>query len=239
PIGYGAWRERHSVRASTLLRAPENAAAEQLALVPINMATAYLMLHAYDTVSAGDWVLQNAANSNVGHYFEIFAKRAGINVINVVRRSALIDTLKNQGRSHVLVDSDSLAGDVAAITSDPPKIALDAIGGPATTRLGACVAMHGLVLSYGFLSKQPHALAYPDLVFRNVRLRGVLTNYAMERLDADGLARMRSEMDAVMNSGQLSAEIAGIYTFSEAAEALRHAAKTGADRHGKVILKPD
>ncbi|MEM9880864.1 MAG: hypothetical protein AAF862_16480, partial [Pseudomonadota bacterium] len=87
--------------------------------------------------------------------------------------------------------------------------------------------------------KQPHALAYPDLVFRNVRLRGVLTNYALERLDADGLARMRSEMDAVMNSGQLSAQIAGVYTFSEAAEALRHAAKTGAQRQGKVILKPD
>jgi len=238
PIGYGAWQERHAVDAANLLRAPDGVDAQQLALVPINLATAYLMLHAYDPLSPGDWVIQNAANSNVGGYVDLFAKRAGLNIIHVVRRTNLISPLKAEGRAHVIVDGPTLAADVAAITGDAPKLALDAVGGAATTRLAACVGMHGLVLSYGFLSKEPHAIAYPDLVFRGVRLRGVLTNYAMDRLDTDGLAQMRTELDAVVGSGALNAQIAGVYPFDEAAEALRHAAKTGAQRQGKVILKP-
>lgn len=238
PIGYGAWQERHAVRGANLLRAPEGVAAEQLALVPINLATAYLLLHAYDPLSPGDWVIQNASNSNVASYVDVFARRAGLNVIHLVRRPDLVALLKSQGRAYVLVDSPDLKSDVAAITQAAPKIALDAVGGAATARLGACVADHGLVLSYGFLSKEPHHLDYPDLMFRGVRLRGVLTNWALERLDEAGLKTMRAALDAVASSDALNADIAGIYPFSEAADALRHAAKTGAERKGKVILVP-
>lgn len=239
PIGYGAWQERHAVDAGALVRAPEGAAAEQLALVPINLATAYLLLHAYDPLSPGDWVIQNASNSNVASYVDIFARRAGLNVIHLVRRPELVDVLKAQGRNHVLVDSPYLKADVAVMTQAPPKIALDAVGGGATARLGSCVADHGLVLSYGFLSKERHAIDYPDLMFRGVRLRGVMTNWAMERLDAEGMLAMRAAMDSVAGSDELNAEIAAVYPFSQAADALRHAAKTGAERTGKVILVPD
>ncbi|MEM9289899.1 MAG: zinc-dependent alcohol dehydrogenase family protein [Pseudomonadota bacterium] len=238
PIGYGAWQERRAVAADQLVAAPDDVAAEQLALVPINLATAYLLLHAYDALASGDWVIQNAANSNVGGYVDVFARKAGINAIHVVRRPDLVADLKAKGRAHVLLDGPDLKAQVDALAPDPPKLAIDAIGGAATTRLGACVANHGLVLSYGFLSKEPHALAYPDLVFRDVRLRGVLTNFAMERLDAAGLATMRQCLDETVASGQLDAQIAGIYPFSQAADALRHAARTGADRQGKVILVP-
>lgn len=238
PIGYGAWQECHSVDANALMRAPEGVAAEQLALVPINLATAYLLLHAYDPLSPGDWVIQNASNSNVASYVDVFAKRAGINVIHIVRRPELVDVLKAQGRAHVLLDSPDLKGDVAAIASVQPKIALDAVGGAATARLGSCVVDHGLVLSYGFLSKDPHHLDYPDLMFRGVRLRGVLTNWAMDRLGAEGMQAMRAELDSVAASDDLHAEIAAIYPFSKAADALRLAAKTGPERTGKVILVP-
>ncbi|MEM7568393.1 MAG: zinc-dependent alcohol dehydrogenase family protein [Pseudomonadota bacterium] len=239
PIGYGAWQERRSVPAAQLMRAPEGIAAAQLALVPINLATAYLLLHAYDPLAPGDWVVQNAANSNVAGYVHRFAERAGIKMIHIVRRPELVDVLTADGRAHVLVDGPELRAQVQEISGAAPKIALDAVGGEATGRLGSCVADHGLVLSYGFLSKQPHQIAYPDLMFRGVRLRGVLTNWAMERIGPDGLEKMYREMDAVMADGQLAADIAGVYPFSQAADALRHAAKTGPERTGKVILVPD
>lgn len=239
PIGYGAWQAHHVVDVAALIKAPEGVPAEQLALAPINLTTAYLLLHAYDRLEDGDWVIQNGANSNVGTYVDVFARRAGINMVHVVRRPALVEILKGEGRAHVLVDGPNLAEEVAAITQSRPKMAFDVIGGEATARLGACVADHGLVLSYGFLSKAPHQLAYPDLVFRGVRLRGVLTNWAMDRLDETSLTQMRGALDDVMTSSELTAQIAAIYPFSKAADALRHAAKTGADRQGKVILVPD
>lgn len=238
PIGYGAWQERHALKAAALMPAPDNVPAEQLALVPINLATAYLNLFAYEALQPGDWAIQNAANSNVGSYQAKIAKRKGIHLIHVVRRPELVETLEAQGRQHVLVDGPDLAAQVAGLTDQKPRLAIDAVGGDATTRMGACVADGGLVLSYGFLSKQPHAIAYEDLVFRGVRLRGMLTNFALERFSAAQQADMRAFLEAMMTRDQLKAEIAGIFPFSAAKDALRLAAQTGADRRGKVILVP-
>jgi NADPH:quinone reductase-like Zn-dependent oxidoreductase len=238
PIGYGAWQERHALAADRLMTAPEGVAAEQLALVPINLATAYLNLFAYEQLQPGEWAIQNAANSNVGSYQAKIAADKGVHLIHVVRRPELVEALKAQGREHVLLDGPDLAEQVAAITTQKPRLAIDAIGGEATTRMGACVADGGLVLSYGFLSKQPHAIAYEDLVFRGVRLRGMLTNFALERFSDDQQAQMRAYLASLMTADQLNAEIAGVFPFSTVKDALRLAAKTGADRRGKVILVP-
>lgn len=238
PIGYGAWQERHALSAETLMPAPEDVAAEQLALVPINLATAYLNLFAYEQLQPGDWAIQNVANSNVGSYQAKIAKDKGVKLIHVVRRAELIAPLKAQGREHVLLDGPDLPQQVAAITDTPPRLAIDAIGGEASTRMGKCVADGGLVLCYGFLSKQSHAIAYEDLVFRGVRLRGMLTNYAMDRLSEAQQADMRAYLASLMTPEHLNAQIAGVFPFSDAREALRLAAKTGADRRGKVILVP-
>lgn len=238
PIGYGAWKALHALHASQLMRAPEGVAAEQLALVPINLATAYLNLFAYEKLVPGDWIVQNAANSNVATYTAAIAQSKGIRVINIVRRAQLVGPLKASGRAHVLVDGPTLAHDIAAITAVKPRLALDAVGGAATARLGNCVADQGLVLSYGFLSKQPHQIDYPDLMFRGVRLRGMMTNWAYERLSEDELKAMRAHLEQMTTSDQLKANIAGIYPFAQVADALRHAAQTGAQRTGKVILVP-
>ena len=234
PIGVGAARELQAHDPAQLMRVPDAPDAVQLALVRINLTTAWVLLHAYELLPPGSWIIQNAANSNVATYVAALARRAGLNVINLVRRPELVAALKAQGREHVLLDDDSLT----LPDNARPVLALDAIGGPATARLGRLIADHGLVLAYGFLSKQPHALEYPDLIYRGVRLQGMLTNHPLERMDAAAHARMTRDLEAFISSDDLNADIAGIYSFAEAAEALRHAAATGADRAGKVILIP-
>ena len=67
----------------------------------------------------------------------------------------------------------------------------------------------------------------------------MLTNHPLERMDAAAHARMNADLEAFVASDDLNAEIAGIYPFARAADALRHAARTGADRAGKVILTPE
>jgi NADPH:quinone reductase-like Zn-dependent oxidoreductase len=238
PLAYGAWQEQRAVPAASLWRAPENARAEQLALVRINLTTAYLLLHAYCALTAGEWIIQNAANSNVATYVAALAATRGIGVIDVVRRAELVPVLEAGGRAHVTLDRREAIARICEMLGVRPRLALDAIGGDATARLGNVVATDGLVLAYGFLSGQPYQLDYSDAMFRNVRLEAMMIDRASAKIGLDGLTRMAETLQSFIATEPLNAEIAGIYSFGQAAEALRHAAQTGPGRAGKVILVP-
>ncbi len=235
PMAYGAWQERRAVAADTLWRAPLHLPAEQLALVRVNLTTAYLLLHAFTTLQPGDWIIQNAANSNVGYYVATLARHLGIGVIDVVRRPEVAAALRARGRTHVHLDGPELRDSIAPLV---PRLALDAIGGDATRRLGGCVAEDGLVLCYGFLAEQPYSIDYHDAMFRGVRLEAMMIDRASRRLGVEGVHRMAEMIQAFLAAVPLEAEIAAVYRFDEAAEALRRAARTGAERMGKIILRP-
>ena len=56
------------------LKAPVGADPEQAALMRANPGTAYLLLTDIVDLQPGDWVVQNAANSNVGRMVIRFAR---------------------------------------------------------------------------------------------------------------------------------------------------------------------
>ncbi len=235
PMSVGAWQELRALPARELWRAPLDRPAEQLALVRINLTTAWLLLHAFISLRPGDWIIQNAANSNVAHYLAAFASHLGIGVVDVVRRAELIAPLVAQGRRMVLADGAQLCGRLGSII---PRLAFDAIGGEATIRMGSCVGEEGLVVAYGFLAEQPYQLAYQDAMFRGVRLEAMMIDRSIKRIGADGVARMEQDIQRFLVDQPLDAQIAAIYPFADAAQALRHAARTGSSRAGKIVLKP-
>ena len=238
PLCYGACRERLNVPAQGLWCAPADAPAEQLALVRVNLTTAYMLLHAYADLQPGDWILQNAANSNVAGYVALLAEQLGVNVINLVRRPELVPAIKSAGREHVMLDDPASIGAICAELGIRPRLALDAIGGGATERMAAAVADDGLVLAYGFVSGEPYRIHYDDAMFRNVRLEVMTITQATKIMSGDDLQTMAERLQAFIAAAPLNAQIAGIYPFDQAAEALRMAAQTGAGRSGKVILVP-
>ncbi|NIP93798.1 MAG: alcohol dehydrogenase, partial [Akkermansiaceae bacterium] len=76
----------------------------QLAMLKINPATAHLMLTRYRDLAAGDWLVQNAANSAVGTYLIELARARGVRTMNVVRRAELVDPLRARGADAVILD---------------------------------------------------------------------------------------------------------------------------------------
>jgi len=106
--GPGTWRERIKAPAKAVLALHSKADLHQLAMLRVNPATAYLLLHDYVPAKAGSWVIQNAANSGVGHCLIRLARQAGVKTINVVRREALVAPLKAYGADVVLVDGPDL-----------------------------------------------------------------------------------------------------------------------------------
>ena len=106
--GPGAWRERVICSAAALFALPTGVDPRQLAMLRVNPPTAHLLLHRYVPPQPGRWVVQNAANSGVGHLVVKLAHEVGLSVVSVVRRADLVEPLRAAGADVVVVDGPDL-----------------------------------------------------------------------------------------------------------------------------------
>ena len=108
PPVIGSWATHIVASAKALTPLPNDADPLQLSMLTVNPATASLMLSQFVDLQAGDWVIQNAANSGVGNYLIKLAKIRGYKTVNVVRRESLATALQQQGADVVVVDGPDL-----------------------------------------------------------------------------------------------------------------------------------
>lgn len=239
PIACGAWRDELTVGAADLLPAPAGDAA-QLSLMPINPPTSYLILEDFADLQEGDWVIQNAANSNCGRYLIELAPLRGIKTINIVRRPELIDELEALGGDVVLVDGDDLAERVLKATGGvSAKLGVDAVNGMATARIAECLADGSTVLAYGMLTDEPCMLPSDVAFLRDIRLIGFYTVRQFAKRTPEAVRAIYAELARLFEDGTLTAKIAATYTLDDVKEAVTHAGRRGAERDGKIILTMD
>ena len=91
------WTQRRRVKGDDAIPLPPGIDLKQAAMVRINPPTAQLLLSDFVDLKAGDWVIQNVANSAVGRLLIVQAKQRGLRTVNVVRRAELADELKALG----------------------------------------------------------------------------------------------------------------------------------------------
>jgi trans-2-enoyl-CoA reductase len=233
--GPGTWRERIKAPAKAVWALQTKADLHQLAMLRVNPATAYLMLHDYVAAKAGSWVIQNAANSGVGHCLIRLAGQAGVKTINVVRREALVAPLKAYGADVVLVDGPDLDQRARAATGGAPlPLAIDAVGGSATQRLARCVDEKGVVVNYGLLSGEPCMVDARETVFRDVTLRGFWLRRWFGETPPAEIGKLYAKLAALVEDGTLKVEVEKVYPLAEIKVAVAHAAREG--RSGKILL---
>jgi NADPH:quinone reductase-like Zn-dependent oxidoreductase len=208
---------------------------KQLAMLRVNPPTAYLMLHAIVAPKPGQWVIQNAANSGVGHCLIRLARLAGIKSVNVVRREELVAPLRAFGGDVVLVDGPDLDVRVrAAIGEAALPLAIDAVGGSGTQRLARCLSDGGTVVNYGLLSGEPCTVDGRETVFRDVRLQGFwLRKWYVETPPAQ-IAALYRDLTSWVADGTLAVEVEAVYPIRKIKEAVAHAARGG--RSGKILI---
>jgi len=234
----GNWRTSLKASAQRLFALP-SADPLQLAMLTVNPATALLLLNEFVSLKPGDWVIQNAANSAVGHCVIALARARGVHTLNVVRRAELAAELRARGADAVLLDGPDLAQRVAEYTGDArrPKLALDAVAGDSTLHLAHSLAEGGAVVNYGMLSGQPCAIDPGDMVFRDKRLCGFwLAKWFRDATAAD-LKDVYVSLVKMLESGALHMPVEATYSLEDAAAALAHAARVG--RVGKVLFTPN
>jgi NADPH:quinone reductase-like Zn-dependent oxidoreductase len=233
--GTGTWRERIKAPGKAVFALPEGVDPQQLAMLRVNPPTAWLMLHEFVSPKPGSWVIQNAANSGVGHCLIRFAREAGMKSVNVVRRAELVEPLRAFGGDVVLTDGPDLDARVrAAIGDGVLPLAIDAVGGSATQRLARCVQDGGTVVNYGLLSGEPCIMDGREIVFRNVSLRGFWLRRWFMVTPALEIAAMYRKLAGKIAAGTLKVEVEAVYPMRQITQAVAHAARSG--RSGKILM---
>lgn len=237
-LGRQNWEQSLNLPATDVIAVPEHADTLQLAMLKVNPATAMLMLTQYCDLNAGDWVVQNAANSGVGHSLIQLAKAHGWRTVNVVRREELIAPLMAAGADAVLVDGHDLGKRCNAITGkDPVKLAIDAVAGTATTRLADCLSDGGTVVNYGFLSGEPCQVTPNQIVFRSITLTGFWLAKLLGSMPRDEFESQYAKLSQLIVDGVLTTPVEATYGLEDISIALQHAARSGRD--GKILLTPN
>jgi NADPH:quinone reductase-like Zn-dependent oxidoreductase len=234
PYPSAAWAER--IKADARILRPLGAGdVNQLAMLGINPATAWLLLTEYVTLPPGAWVIHNSANSGVGRALIAIAKSLGLRTVNVVRRDDVVAEIKAIGGDVVLVDGPDLAKRVAAETGNAPiALAVDGVADTSTTGLLDCLTDKGVHVFYSAMSRKPLIAAAQPLIFRDISIRGFWLANWFKTATPDRITEMYDRLTPLVASGAISSPIAGTFGFGQIAEAVAVASKN----RGKVLFTP-
>lgn len=236
PLGSGTFRERLRCRGADCLPAPEGDAA-QLALLTVNGPTAAVLLEDFAALQPGDWLVQNAANASCGRYLIRLARLAGVRTVNIVRRPEMVDELLALGGDAVLVDGPDLAARVRAATGGvAPRLGVDAVAGAATQRIAECLAPESPLVCYGAMGGAPCEIDFYLMFREGIVLHGLSFVRQLQRRRPDEVRALYTRLAGFMADGTLAARIAAVYPLDRIVEACEHAARSGAERDGKVII---
>lgn len=239
PVGVlGNWASHRVLPAASVLPLPEGMDSHQAAMLYVNPATAWGLIHASGPPVEGSWVAQNAGSSAAGHCVIQIAKFLGLRTVNFVRRPESIPVCRKLGADLTFLDSpDGLAAAQAALAEagvTAPPLALNAVGGDSALRLLDLLGPGGNHVTYGAMSRQ--ALKVPNgmLIFKTLTLRGFWLSQRQASLSTTETASLYQNLAALMREGKLRQEIAAIYPLTEIKAALAHATQSG--RGGKILL---
>ncbi|WP_370381982.1 zinc-dependent alcohol dehydrogenase family protein [Catenulispora sp. GAS73] len=235
---YGTWAERIVVPAEYVVPVPDDADPPQLAMLPINSATAYLLLRDFAAFQPGDWIGMNLANSAVGQNLIPLAKHAGLKVLAVVRRQEVAEQVEQLGADLVLIDGDGL-GDRAleALGQARLRVLFEGTGDSAqVAELVRTVESGGSVVVFTSITGQAPTLPLPDLMFRGVSLRAFLVLNWVRDASREEREQVYSELFDLLKQGVFSVAVEATYSLEQFQDALAHAQRPG--RSGKVLFTP-
>ena len=236
PLGSGTFRDHVRCRGADCLPAPEGDAA-QLALLTVNAPTAAVLLEDFAALRPGDWLVQNAANSSCGRYLARLARIAGVRTVDVVRRPETVDELLASGGDAVLVDGPDLAARVRAATGGvAPRLGVDAVAGAATQRIAECLAPGSPLVCYGAMGGARCEIDFYLMFREGIVLHGLSFVRQLQRRRPEQVRALYARLAGLVADGTLAARIAAVYPLERIVEACGHAARTGAERDGKVII---
>ena len=231
------WATHTLVAADALFKLPVAIDPLQAAMLKVNPATAWRLLHGFGKPEAGGWIVQNAGNSAVGRCVIQLARALGIRTLSLVRRAELLDELTQLGGDVVLVDDEAgLAAAKAALGGATAALAFNAVGGDSALRLMNLLREGGVHITFGAMAKRPLTVPNGLLIFRDIQLRGLWVTRWIENAPDAEVRAVYADLAARVAAGKLLQPVDSTHSLAAFPAAL--ARLTATDRAGKVLFAP-
>jgi NADPH:quinone reductase len=224
------------VRVSQLIPLPDFVSFEDGVAFPIQVLTAWHLLHSAHKTTPGQTVVVHSAAGGVGIVAVQIAKAAGARVIGTVSSDAKAALVKEYGGDEVInYSSSDFAAETMRLTGGRgADLILDAVGKP-TFELGLkCLAPFGHLILYGSAGGPPDPLDPFRLWGNSVKVSGFVLPvvYKMPEVMREGIEKSFQ----LMRDHKLKLLIGKRFPLAQAAEA--HRFMQSRQSVGKLVLVP-
>src|SRR5258705_4017930 len=219
PFGTFTWSEKVLAPAQGLFVVPPSIDARTASMLNINPTTAVLLLEEFVKLKPKDWIVLNAANSQVARCLIAIAKSRDLKVVGIVRRSELIPEIEKLGVDFVGVESPELSKQIQIATGGTPiSLGLDAVGGQATATMASVFSPGAHLVIYAWLSGLPIHVPQGDLIGKRLEIHGFWMYY--EEYLPHILSAL-TEATRVVASGKLTLTFTTTYKPSQIKTAIK------------------
>jgi len=208
------------------------------AAFPIQVLTAYHMLHTADSTGAGRTVVVHSAAGGVGLVAVQLAKAAGARVFGTVSSDAKRALVSEHGADAVInYATEKFADEVLRLTDGRgADLILDAVGKPTFEEGLRCLAPFGHLILYGRAGGPTDPLNVATLSAKSQKVSGFMIP-TVTRNFPDKTRESAERCFALMRDGRLRLHIGRTFPLAEAADA--HRFLESRQSTGKLILLPD
>lgn len=231
------WSTHTIVPAGILFKLPVGIDPLQAAMLKVNPATAWRLLHGFATLKPGDWIVQNLGNSAVGRCVIQVARDMGVKTVSLVRRAEVAEELKALGADAVLVDDE--AGMNAALElmgGADAVLAFNAVGGDSALRLMKLLRESGTHITYGAMGRKPITLPNGLLIFRDLRICGLWVTRWLRDAPEEEVRAVYQELASRVAAGKIVQPVDRTFALGEFQQALERL--EAPERSGKVLFVP-
>ncbi len=231
------WASHVAVPAESLFKLPPEIDPIQAAMLKVNPATAWQLLHGFRKLEKGAWIVQNVGNSAVGRCVIQLARDLGIRTISFVRRMGVFEELMALGADHIFLDDE--AGFLAAkdvLGGANASLAFNAVGGESALRLMKLLAEGGTHITYGAMGRKPVTIPNGLLIFRDLRVCGLWVSRWLENAPPAEVRAVYDELAGRVAAGNLVQAVDSVFCLEDYQAAL--ARLEVAERSGKALFVP-
>jgi NADPH2:quinone reductase len=222
--------------AAQVIPIPDSISFEHGAAFPIQVLTAWHMLHTAHKTGPGQTVLVHSAAGGVGIVAVQIAKAAGARVIGTVSRNAKAAVAKEYGADDVInYATQDFAAEANRITGGRGvDLILDAVGATTMDKGIGCLAPFGHLILYGRAGGAPEPLNVFRLFEKSTKVSGFVL-YTVAALP-DVMRRGIEESFKLIAERKLKLLVGKSFPLAQAAEA--HKFMESRQSTGKLVLIP-
>ena len=235
-LGSKMYAEYALAPAAQVIPIPDSISFEHAAAFPVQVLTAWHMLHTSHQTGPGQTVLVHSAAGGVGIVAVQIAKAAGARVIGTVSSASKAALIKEYGADDAI---NYVAGDFAAEANRLTggrgvDLILDAVGATTMDRGLTCLAPFGHLILYGRAGGPPEPLNLFRLFEKSIKVSGFVL-YTVTAVP-DAMRRGIEESFKLIAQGKLKLLVGKSFPLAQAAEA--HKFMESRQSTGKLVLIP-